>query len=132
MGEDLGPAFRKYSKLSKIMAINIAGLGETGHFIKWSDEVLELVRRRGRAWLNRESQTELYARLKSRALSSLYPTTKPFGIQHFAFSFLCMFMGCTLAVAAFVVEFLVKQFNQLAFTYCKYYVYGFLRSAELI
>ena len=109
----IGPAFRKYSKLSEVMSITIAALGETGHFLKRSEEALETARRRGRSWLKTGRKT-LYHHLKTMALESLYPTMKPFSLHHFTFSFLYLSAGCILAVAAFLSEFFVKQCVGLA------------------
>ena len=67
----VGPGLRTYLKLSSVMSATIAGLGRTGHFSKLSNEALEFVRRRGRAWLNHEWK-ELHEQLKALAFNTLY------------------------------------------------------------
>ena len=109
------PAFRKYSKLSDVMRFTVGGLGQTGHFIKWSNEALEFVRCRGRAWLWKEKK-ELYQQLKNSAFDTLYPTVRPFTLQHFKFSFLCLAVGSMSSVISFVRKLIMKQLlNSAAF-----------------
>ena len=109
LGTLVGPAFRKYSKLLDPLRINIGAMGQTGHFIKWEKEALELSRRRGSAWLKKE-RTALYRQLKTMAFNTLYPSVQPLTLQHFTLAFLCLSFGSIFAVLAFGGEFGVAHF----------------------
>ena len=108
LGFHVGPALRKYSKLSEPMGANMRAFSQAGLIAKWSDDGSEFVRRRGRAWLKKDRK-ELYEQLKALAWDTLYPSVRPFTLQHFTFSFLCLLIGSALSVVAFVSEVFPKK-----------------------
>ncbi|CAG7830194.1 unnamed protein product, partial [Allacma fusca] len=101
-------ALRKYSKYTKIASKNVGMLQNTGHFEKWFDQTLDVVKKDGIRWLKKVRKEGPkhglgyeVVKLTEEAMSS---ETKPFTLVHFGLAFYCLIWGLVLSSVWFMYE----------------------------
>ncbi|CAG7822087.1 unnamed protein product [Allacma fusca] len=104
----LGFVLRKYSKLTETVSYNVGKLQNTGHFEKWFDQTLDIVRGRGIKWLKKvkaeDRREELGYRIVELAEEAMTSTTKPFTLMEFGLSFCCLIFGLSCGFVDFLME----------------------------
>ncbi|CAG7639434.1 unnamed protein product [Allacma fusca] len=104
----VGFALRKYSKFTETVSHNVGKLQNTGHFKKWFDQTLDIVRGRGIKWLRKvkaeERREELGYRIVELAEEAMSSRTKPFTLVQFGLSFCCLVFGLSFGFVCFLVE----------------------------
>ncbi|CAG7718323.1 unnamed protein product [Allacma fusca] len=104
----LGFVLRKYSKLTETGSYNVGKLQNTGHFAKWFEQTLDIVRGRGIKWLKKvkaeDRRGELGYRIVELAEEAMTSTTKPFTLMQFGLSFCCLVFGLSFGFVSFLVE----------------------------
>ncbi|CAG7726753.1 unnamed protein product [Allacma fusca] len=104
----VGFVLRKYSQLTETVSYNVGKLQNTGHFKKWFDQSLDIVRGDGISWLKKikaeERREELGSKIVELTEDAISSTTKPFTLVHFGLVFCCLVCGLSLGLACFLVE----------------------------
>ncbi|CAG7734160.1 unnamed protein product [Allacma fusca] len=104
----IGFVLRKYSQFTETVSYNVGKLQNTGHFKKWFDQTLDIVRGRGISWLKEvkteERREELGYKVVELTEDAMSATTKPFTLVHFGLMFCCLVCGLSLGLACFLVE----------------------------
>ncbi|CAG7723745.1 unnamed protein product [Allacma fusca] len=103
---------RKYSKLTEVVSSNTGILQNTGHFDKWFQQALDLVRKDGLAWLktvrNSGLNQELAFQVVKLTEESMSCKTKPFGLAHLGLAFFSLISGTIVAILGFISEVLTS------------------------
>ncbi|CAG7827132.1 unnamed protein product [Allacma fusca] len=104
----LGFLLRKYSKLTETVSYNVGKLQNSGHFEKWFEQTLDIVRGGGIKWLKKvkaeDRREELGYRIVELAEEAMTSTTKPFALMEFGLSFCCLAIGLFFGFASFLME----------------------------
>ncbi|CAG7785332.1 unnamed protein product [Allacma fusca] len=98
---------RKYSKFTEAINANVGKLENTGHFQKWTMDVLKLAKKRGVSWLRdveKNGGDEATMKLIKMTRDAMTAEVKPFTISHFGIMFCSLFIGSLISVLCFTVE----------------------------
>ncbi|CAG7829605.1 unnamed protein product, partial [Allacma fusca] len=104
---------KKYSKLTEPISIQAGWLQNTGHFEKWLQQVIDIVKSDGIHWLKRLRKIGLTDNLGYQAVKmtdeAMVTKTRPFTLEHISLGFLAMAIGIGLAISVFVWEIFEKH-----------------------
>ncbi|CAG7642630.1 unnamed protein product [Allacma fusca] len=95
---------QRYSKHTESLSSAIGWLANTGHGLRWKDNVISYLKSEGRRWLVQE-KGEIYRNITE--LANMFEVqTKPFGIYHFVVSFFVVQFGASAGLFALFGEIL--------------------------
>ncbi|CAG7785334.1 unnamed protein product [Allacma fusca] len=105
---------RKYSKFTEAINANVGKLENTGHFQKWTMDVLKLAKKRGVSWLRdveRKGGDEATMKVIKMTRDAMGSEVKPFTISHFGIMFCSLFIGSLVSILCFIVELVPLRFS---------------------